>query len=99
MILSIAQAVSSALWSRPSSSPFSTAGQERPAAVSPPAGVTALISRSWVGVPQCGTLVSNDSTYPAPGSAKGVRMGYPLLVKSLGEDGPLDRGVATLSGQ
>ncbi len=47
MMRSIAQAVSAALWSRPSSSPFSTRGQERPAVVSPPAGVTALIGRSW----------------------------------------------------
>ncbi len=46
MITSSAQAVSSADRSRPSSSPFSRAGQERPAAVSPPAGVTALMSRS-----------------------------------------------------
>lgn len=43
MIRSIAHAVSSADRSRPSSRPLSRAGQERPAAVSPPAGVTALM--------------------------------------------------------
>ncbi|CAM5736937.1 hypothetical protein STENM223S_11228 [Streptomyces tendae] len=46
MMRSIAQAASSADRSRPSRSLFSRAGQERPAAVSPPAGVTSAHGRS-----------------------------------------------------
>ncbi|CAM5482799.1 hypothetical protein STANM309S_06031 [Streptomyces tanashiensis] len=64
MIRSIAQAVSSAERSLPSSSPFSRTGQERPAVVGPPAGVAALMAAPGDHV------TDTVPPYRAPGTAK-----------------------------